>query len=49
MYTFIQALHSTKELLGAFFIKTRLVTNTAVVTEQQMAKHTKSSKREETK
>lgn len=49
MYTFIQALHSTKELLGAFFIKIRLVTNTAVVTEQQMAKHTKSSKREETK
>lgn len=42
-------MHSTKELMGAFFIKVRLVTNTAVAIEQQVAKHTKLSKCSETK
>lgn len=42
-------MHATKELTGAFFTKVRLVTNTAVAIEQQVAKHTKSSKCNETK
>lgn len=41
-------MHSTKELMGAFFIKVRLVTNAAVAIKQRVAKHTKSSKCNET-